>query len=666
MIKSRKTDQILLSAILTAVPLAYWPGLKDYTLGPKLLVWQIPLLLLLSSRTVRDASLPRHPIITMAVGYLLINALSIFWSTDPVLGLLELSKIATGVVFLCVLATMPAGQVPSLIKVLVGTGLFVALVGILQHLNLFPWGIPSAGMPSSTLGFRNIAAMLAIQTLPFAIWLAWVERKRPWLWTTSVSLLSAFLIHTKTRGAWIGILAAFAFTAVMNRREILSFLLGRRTLVAALAVGLLIGLLPGRLDKIGPQSIDEKKSTVSEAVASILTPGGDRGRVRLWERTLTMISANPFLGVGLGNWATEYPTHDDGNLITYNSAPSRPHNDWLWITSELGLLGLAAFIGMIFVGWKAGYGAQVPPAAKPLLIATIGSVLAILVHSSFSFPRERITPTLLFWFSLGVIAALTPRGKSRIAGQISWGVATSGAILLIAFTSSVIAFERKMFDTLQPERLGDWKQVEIKSGEALERGRFHPEAIQLRGYALNQLGRYSESVSHYARYESARPYDVQFLNGYAIALQQTNQLAKARRMFERARALVADSTDLDYNLAMLLIQMKHPNEALQLLEGVLEREQPTAALLFHLGNARALAGDDIEAVQALESALQLEPRLAQAQFVLGELYLRLRRPSAARSAFRAFLRETNSPNPYTKRAQQVLEQLSPEESPFNE
>lgn len=666
MIKSEKTDQVLLSAILIAVPLAYWPDLKDYTLGPKLLVWQIPLLLLLSSRTISGATLPRHPIITMALGYLLINALSIFWSTDPVLGLLELSKIATGVIFLCVVATMPSGLVPSLIKVLVSTGLFVAIVGILQHLNLFPWHIPSAGMPSSTLGFRNIAAMLAIQTLPFAIWLVWVERKKPWLWATCVSLLSAFLIHTKTRGAWVGLLAAFAFTAVMNRREILGFLRGHRTLVAALAMGLLIGLLPSHLDKIGPQSIDEKKTTVSEALVSILTPGGDRGRVKLWERTLTMISANPFLGVGLGNWATEYPAHDDGNLITYSSAPSRPHNDWLWITSELGLLGLATFIGMIFVGWKAGYGAQVPPAAKPLLIATIGSVLAILVHGSFSFPRERITPTLLMWFSFGVIAALTPRRKPRMNGQISWGVATSGAVLLIGFTSSVIAFERKMFNTVQPERLGDWKQVEIESGEALERGRFHPEAIQLRGYALNQLGRYSESVIHYARYESARPYDVQYLNGYAIASQQTNQLAKARRMYEKARALVADSTDLDYNLAMLLIQMKQPNEALPLLEGVLERVQPTADLLFHLGNTRALTGDDIEAIQALESALQLDPRLAQAQFVLGELYLRLGCPSPARSAFKAFLRKTSSPNAYTKRAHQMLEQLSPEVTPYHE
>ena len=129
MIKSEKTDQVLLSAILIAVPLAYWPDLKDYTLGPKLLVWQIPLLLLLSSRTISGATLPRHPIITMALGYLLINALSIFWSTDPVLGLLELSKIATGVIFLCVVATMPSGLVPSLIKVLVSTGLFVAIVG---------------------------------------------------------------------------------------------------------------------------------------------------------------------------------------------------------------------------------------------------------------------------------------------------------------------------------------------------------------------------------------------------------------------------------------------------------------------------------------------------------------------------------------------------------
>jgi O-antigen ligase len=50
------------------------------------------------------------------------------------------------------------------------------------------------------------------------------------------------------------------------------------------------------------------------------------------------------LGVGLGNWNAFYPRYDQGDVLHIQSAPRRPHNDYLWILSELELLGFLSFV----------------------------------------------------------------------------------------------------------------------------------------------------------------------------------------------------------------------------------------------------------------------------------------------------------------------------------
>lgn len=653
-----RISTILISAIVMLTPLVYWPYLKDYTLGPKLLAWQIPLALLAIRYGIGKVPMPCGPVTVAATAYLLINALSLLWATDTVAGLLELSKLATGLVFLLILATRPEKEFARYAEAAVAAAAVAASLGVLQHLDLAPWTIPSAGLPSGTLGFRNIAAMLAIQTIPFGLWLLVTTARRNVIWAVCVAILFGFLIQTRTRGAWLGALAAMAFLVVTYYRFDLSLNGRGRKVIIAVTAGLVLGVLPARLEKVGPQSIDEKKTTVTDAIASVVSPGGDRDRLTLWARTLDAISAHPAVGVGLGNWAVHYPKYDAGSLVTYNGSPSRPHNDFLWIASELGMIGLAALIWMIVAAIRATARTAQRGLAPPVAIAAAASLIAILVHGCFSFPRERATPTMLFWFALGCIAATAATSLKRRRIEFRWIFGAAVILLAVALTARVIAFESHMYRTIHPERRGDWVAVAQHTEAALSEGRFHPEALHLHGYALNTSGRYPEAARHYERYAAVRPYDVQFLNGYAIALQNTGDLEAAREMYQRARSLVTSSVDLDYNLATLLIGMKRPAEAVRLLEKVWETEGPSGALLFHLGNARALAGQDEKAIEALEQAVDLAPALTQARFVLGELYLRRDRAGDARESFRKFLELHTTQDRYSRRARALLEKLS--------
>ena len=63
-------------------------------------------------------------------------------------------------------------------------------------------------------------------------------------------------------------------------------------------------------------------------------------RLLFLEKTLDLTIKKPLLGYGLGTWRNEYENYTKSNLIKHRT----PHNNYLHIWMELGLLGLASMI----------------------------------------------------------------------------------------------------------------------------------------------------------------------------------------------------------------------------------------------------------------------------------------------------------------------------------
>lgn len=652
---SRHTDTVLIAGILLLAPLVYWTGLKDYTLGPKLIVTQGILIIIVVRFAVSRTAVAQSPLLLPATVYGLVSAVSIFLATDPVASIVELTKLITGFTLFLVVSTRRPDEQETCVRALLVAVAVSAVLGICQHLNILPWSIPSAGLPSGTLGFRNIAAMVTIQAIPFAVYFLTRQASANDAWGAVLFLLFAFVIQTRTRGAWLGLLVSIVVGIVLARRYSNGpRRLPLKPLVIAMLLGVALGAVPPQTPKLGPQDIDEKKTTITDTFGSLVSEDGDRGRIDLWRRTIEMIVDRP-LGVGLGNWALEYPAYDRGTHVTFSGAPARPHNDYLWIASETGLIGLAAFLWVLITALRAGVRRN-----QDIAVAAIASLVALLVHSWFSFPRDRATPTLVFWFVLGILGA-SVRGH-RGADRFHWSVA---AVLLLAstiVTSRLLTFEAHLYGALVPEQRRDWKEVQRHTGLALESGRFHSEALHLHGYALNAQGDYGAARAHYADNAKWRPHDVQFLNGYAIALQNTGNLDLAIDRYREARRLVAGSTDLDYNLATLLIQAQQPQEAISLLQSVARSEPKNAAVQFHLGNAHGLTGRDATAIEHLKKALELAPRFPQAWMVIGELYYRAGETTEAITAFQTFLALHKTDDNYSRRARTVLRSLGSKEA----
>ena len=79
---------------------------------------------------------------------------------------------------------------------------------------------------------------------------------------------------------------------------------------------------------------------------------GLRYRLEYYATTIKVIKKSLLYGHGTGSLATEYKKIADQEGL---SLTDNPHNEYMLITAQLGLVGLAVFLGMLFVQWRASY-----------------------------------------------------------------------------------------------------------------------------------------------------------------------------------------------------------------------------------------------------------------------------------------------------------------------
>ncbi|HEV8486190.1 MAG TPA: O-antigen ligase family protein [Blastocatellia bacterium] len=115
----------------------------------------------------------------------------------------------------------------------------------------------------------------------------------------------------------------------------------------------------------------------------------------VWRDTLSMISANPVLGVGLGAYGTAFAIYSksDGSLRV-----PQAHNDYLQVLADCGIVGGVIalwFIVAIFSAVARGMRSRDPLLAG-LALGSGAGMIAILVHSLVDFNLQVPSNALLF------------------------------------------------------------------------------------------------------------------------------------------------------------------------------------------------------------------------------------------------------------------------------
>lgn len=607
------------------------------------------------------------PALPFAAVFVFLALLSSLWSVNPLSAAVEAAQpAALLILFAFALSGLSSDDIPLIARYgAAGCGV-VTVAGLLQYFGL-DIGIPSAGLPSGTFSFRNTTASYLVGVLPLCVLAAVTDtdRRRRVLWAATTFAACLLLVYTRTRGAWLGaavgcgVAALYLFLSGVNPLRALT----RKPAIAAAAVVCFSALAV--LDPVerasAPQKFDTVKTTAAAALGSIVDPGADRGRLVFWKNTLEMIVAHPILGVGYDNWEYAYPLFDRGEWSRSTAEPVRPHNDLLWVWSELGPAGLVAYAGFILVPIGCAFrqrGEQRVPVA--LTAPCIASVSALFVHGGFSFLREQPAAMLLMWTAL---LGLSLGQRTRIHADLPPIAIPALAVGILALVVGIAhtRFEQGFRFAVQAHREGALGPALTEVRRASANGVFDHRVIFLEGRILQQTGRNDEAR---AAYEAALRHHPNYANTHhnlAGVLDALGRRDAALEAYRRSLEIRPTYHEARINYANALLRSGRLEDAraeMSTLVGQTDRVPEAYGLL---GAIHLHLGQFDEGIRILERAVALREDYVEAHNNLAIAYEQLGRSSDAARAYRQVERHWAGDPAYLESVRQRIRALESRE-----
>jgi O-antigen ligase len=288
----------------------------------------------------------------------------------------------------------------------------VAVLGLLQHVEVHPFPMPVISTPGSTFGNRNLAAEVVAMALPLGLAPTAMARgpgQRSML-GFALALELVYLAVTRARGAWLGAACGLGTTLWVMK---LRWSRASRWVAAAAVVAAVVAVsVPGRFN---PRDAGDRKRY--SGVVDVVEEGFDanstalRTRFGLWRRTLSMIGDHPILGVGPGNWPVEFPRYAEpgatrDGVLSATLAPRQAHNDYLERAAETGIVGLLAF-GVLVAGAVRSVRSRLRTGdddTRAVAASAAGALVALMVMSAGSFPLDMPGTLMLAGLALGLVA----------------------------------------------------------------------------------------------------------------------------------------------------------------------------------------------------------------------------------------------------------------------
>jgi len=383
------------------------------------------------------------------------------------------------------------------------------------------------------------------------------------------------LALSRTRGGLLGLsgaLLTFAVLLALSAR-------GEKRLPAWLwLVGGAGGLLlVGAALALGPETWQE-----------LIRQAGTVGvRFNLWRYAARMIADHPLLGQGPGTFGLAYLQYHDPT-VGFSDFLATPHNTALHVTTDTGLVGLAAPLwlaaSMAVACWRAW--GQAPSRDRPLLAGCIAALVSFLIHGI----TDSFLSTPLIVFYLIVVAAFisgwagdyVQQARERRSGLVLATVGLLFVVLIFAWINTAHFF----FD---------------------------------RGVRAGNAGHWSLAAANMERALALDPgmalYEFQAGLAYShLALRESDSLGQAIAHYRRGLDRVPHHAASRANLAALLRAAGDPHTAIAEFQQALEREPDNLYYHLNLGLACEEAEDRECAIGEYARVLSADPALAGSGF----------------------------------------------------
>jgi O-antigen ligase len=212
-----------------------------------------------------------------------------------------------------------------------------------------------------------------------------------------LALLAAANVTLMVEGATgyltLGVLALLLVATRLPRPAAIAGFVAAPLLAAALLA------MPGPLAQRVAALTQELQSWRPDVAARDSSAGL---RIEFYRNTLDIIADHPVAGVGTGGLPAAYAARVQGTDML---ATRNPHNEYLHIAAQLGLLGLAAMVLMLVVQWRS---ARRLPSPLEIGLAR-GLVLAMAVGCLFNSMLLDHAEGLFYAWLGGLLYAGLPR-----------------------------------------------------------------------------------------------------------------------------------------------------------------------------------------------------------------------------------------------------------------
>src|SRR2546426_1694130 len=292
-----------------------------------------------------------------------------------------------------------------LVSLMVITALAVAAYGIVQHytgLDLAKqlvgknptvtpfWfgreeGFRIKGFSPSGITYAH-SLVFPLTFLTVRLFAADLQWKKRLLLLGGWGVMIFALLFSLTRGVWLAYLVVLGVLGVVK---------GSRIVFAVGICGVLLSL-----------ALLGAGSGVRERVTQIFDFKANSGRSSIWQANLDMIKDRPWFGWGYGNYRkfrdVYYQRYPEANTTAH------AHSNFLQMWVDGGLLGLAAFLLLLWVILRAGWQAYClsPREAEPLRSLALGGTLGVLAFllgglTQYNFGDAEVV--IVFWATAGLV-----------------------------------------------------------------------------------------------------------------------------------------------------------------------------------------------------------------------------------------------------------------------
>jgi O-antigen ligase len=605
------TPIIFIVGTVFIIPFLYSDATLDPVLSIRFLAWSMLSVVIILIYIFQGSALSHsydvtvifRAIFPIAIGCIVVSGLSLTKSINLADGVFEWLKLFLSLTCLY-LASLILGRnqasLSFLTKSVILAALIMGLIGLGQYFQIGFTEIPGNNILYGTMVNANLFASALFLMLPFILFGA-LQFYGGWYLLSTVTLTG--VIHvialSEARAVWgaslIFIVGMVMFILLGHPK--LKFLPKEKYSYRRRSLTVIVIFLISSVGAIWSHSYSNhhfcefstrplpaeiQRSEPLRRSIQILTDL--KGRNRVWQKTLPMITAAPFLGVGLGQWKIVWPAYEMSQTtlvsqgVRREARKQRPHNDFLWVCAETGILGFIAhliFWGVLIVySFRIiGHAAEIQD--KIFAAVMLFGIIGFAMISFVSFPKERIFHSLFFMLIAGGLVAIYHRTFPVPKAVKAYKILSLNFIILTILVFGLIfgytrfKAEAHTKKTIAAFRAKDWRGVVTEIDKV--NWRFYnldPTSTPLfwyRGMANFSLGKVEEARSDFLKAHADHPYHIHVLNNLGTCDAKLLNFDTAVDYYQRALSISPRFEQAILNLAVVYFQTAKYRQAQQTL-----------------------------------------------------------------------------------------------------